>query len=354
MKYIIPFLILLTAAFAEPTMLPHEEHDIQFGQSQRDEYEHKAIPRARSAVGRRRPMTVLTHEVYGFLPYWEYDSYRPPRYDLLSRIAYFYIVLNEFGDVSTYRDWPTYGLIDTAHSWGCNVDLCVAMFDDDAIGTLVNTPSYRSNACHTVCEQMALGADGINIDFELPHTGDHTGFYAFMRELADSVHNRGSEYWVSVCLPSVDWRSCFDSDSLLPHCDALFLMGYGYHWSGSGQTGPVAPVDDPLSYYDIEYSMNFYCGTDPFKRSRFIVGVPLYGYDWPCTGTGRGASTTGSGSARVYTNCISDTISYGCNWDDDAPCPWYVYGSYRQCWFCLLYTSPSPRDLSTSRMPSSA
>ena len=25
-----------------------------------------------------------------------------------------------------------------------------------------------------------------------------------------------------------------------------------------------------------------------------------------------------------------------------------------QMWFCLLYTSPSPRDLSTSRMPSSA
>ena len=24
------------------------------------------------------------------------------------------------------------------------------------------------------------------------------------------------------------------------------------------------------------------------------------------------------------------------------------------CWVCLLYTSPSPRDLSTSRMPSSA
>ena len=24
------------------------------------------------------------------------------------------------------------------------------------------------------------------------------------------------------------------------------------------------------------------------------------------------------------------------------------------CWACLLYTSPSPRDLSTSRMPSSA
>ena len=29
-------------------------------------------------------------------------------------------------------------------------------------------------------------------------------------------------------------------------------------------------------------------------------------------------------------------------------------GSLAQAYVCLLYTSPSPRDLSTSRMPSSA
>ena len=28
--------------------------------------------------------------------------------------------------------------------------------------------------------------------------------------------------------------------------------------------------------------------------------------------------------------------------------------NYAHAWICLLYTSPSPRDLSTSRMPSSA
>ena len=27
---------------------------------------------------------------------------------------------------------------------------------------------------------------------------------------------------------------------------------------------------------------------------------------------------------------------------------------FENCYICLLYTSPSPRDLSTSRMPSSA
>ena len=33
--------------------------------------------------------------------------------------------------------------------------------------------------------------------------------------------------------------------------------------------------------------------------------------------------------------------------------PW-LSGSYHRQEACLLYTSPSPRDLSTSRMPSSA
>ena len=38
------------------------------------------------------------------------------------------------------------------------------------------------------------------------------------------------------------------------------------------------------------------------------------------------------------------------NWKSDRPLPWTIgYASS-----CLLYTSPSPRDLSTSRMPSSA
>ena len=31
----------------------------------------------------------------------------------------------------------------------------------------------------------------------------------------------------------------------------------------------------------------------------------------------------------------------------------FLKGDYQEC-LCLLYTSPSPRDLSTSRMPSSA
>ena len=37
-------------------------------------------------------------------------------------------------------------------------------------------------------------------------------------------------------------------------------------------------------------------------------------------------------------------------------CEWIIEREFEidQSWLCLLYTSPSPRDLSTSRMPSSA
>ena len=34
--------------------------------------------------------------------------------------------------------------------------------------------------------------------------------------------------------------------------------------------------------------------------------------------------------------------------------PSFKVNTDRNLWYCLLYTSPSPRDLSTSRMPSSA
>ena len=47
---------------------------------------------------------------------------------------------------------------------------------------------------------------------------------------------------------------------------------------------------------------------------------------------------------RVFTERINDT-----NFE-----PTYPTDDLGECSICLLYTSPSPRDLSTSRMPSSA
>ena len=38
----------------------------------------------------------------------------------------------------------------------------------------------------------------------------------------------------------------------------------------------------------------------------------------------------------------------------DLPCRWLAQRGLPRAWACLLYTSPSPRDATLSRMPSSA
>ena len=57
-------------------------------------------------------------------------------------------------------------------------------------------------------------------------------------------------------------------------------------------------------------------------------------------------SSTLSSLTGIKTIAISMPISTSQNPSD--------LGRLHGKWFCLLYTSPSPRDLSTSRMPSSA
>ena len=55
---------------------------------------------------------------------------------------------------------------------------------------------------------------------------------------------------------------------------------------------------------------------------------------------------------------IDKRVDYGVNiikadWDS-ALSQWQLFAEDGRRYSCLLYTSPSPRDLSTSRMPSSA
>ena len=159
--FIIAIAIAIATMASEPSIFPHAEQDSLFG--------GQWIPGKEPSVRARcRPHEALTHEVYGFLPYWEYGGYLPSRFDLLSRIAYFNVTLDGSGNVSTAHDWPTTTLIDAAHASGCKVDLCVAVFNSSTIASIVNNPANRTHASHTICEQMALGADGVNIDFETP------------------------------------------------------------------------------------------------------------------------------------------------------------------------------------------
>ena len=73
------------------------------------------------------------------------------------------------------------------------------------------------------------------------------------------------------------------------------------------------------------------------------ASVPFY--DWFCRVTGFGGVTN---TAEAGSDVVLDrTIKVRFDASLERDMPWEFKP-------CLLYTSPSPRDLSTSRMPSSA
>ena len=51
---------------------------------------------------------------------------------------------------------------------------------------------------------------------------------------------------------------------------------------------------------------------------------------------------------------LVDSVTAKVDDETKRPCIQYIHVVYIMLYTCLLYTSPSPRDLSTSRMPSSA
>ena len=86
----------------------------------------------------------------------------------------------------------------------------------------------------------------------------------------------------------------------------------------------------------------------------------------------RDVPTTESEDSSLCTNAAADPDGDGWGWENHNPCvvesqsttgiannagdnlPVGILYFLWHCQACLLYTSPSPRDLSTSRMPSSA
>ena len=87
-------------------------------------------------------------------------------------------------------------------------------------------------------------------------------------------------------------------------------------------------------------------GTTPVKLGQKITNYQK-NHDWEETGKLAFNEHFGFAKQQTYTTTISDILG-------DRVKVTGIRNNARYSIICLLYTSPSPRDLSTSRMPSSA
>jgi spore germination protein len=89
-------------------------------------------------------------------------------------------------------------------------------------------------------------------------------------------------------------------------------MTYNWHWPG-GPSGPIAPISE------IHPVLNYAVSAVP--RSKLMLGIPQYAYDWSVIGKKR------TGISYSTQRAIEQYISHESpiHYDERAASPWFRY-----------------------------
>ncbi len=260
--------------------------------------------------------------VYGYQAYWAAELQAVP-WDDLSHIALFAAELHSDGSLSSTSRWDeAETAVALAEPYGVRVHLCAYNFEPSQISALLSSETARARAVEELAAWVqSTGAHGVNIDLEGTWSSDREELVAFAAELDAAVDE------VVFATPSVDWSDAWDYAALSEHA-WLFIMGYGYHWSGSSHAGPVDPLygGDPWSHYSLDWTAADYLdeGADP---DRIILGLPLYGYAWTTHSEAVPATAQSTGEVVFWDEGQEALAAHGRHFDEVSRSPWYYDGS---------------------------
>ncbi len=275
---------------------------------------------------------VVRHYVVAFLPYWTISGY-VPGFDV-DRIIFFDASVNSDGSIDTGNIDNYYSEITRVNDscGGCLLGVALTCFDSDSIDEIL---AYHQSTLISQAVDLAerYGFREMNIDFEnMRDTNSLTGqdnsdlLLALIKGLKDNGLNVSID--VSGGVPTV-----YRDSRLGEAVDYVFMMGYDFHWSTAPQTGPVSPLESPLEF-SVEDGLAIL--DDYYPKDKIILGLPLYGYDWPAESCDPYSDTAGAGTARTYSSIKNNYEQYGVKWDPNGHVPYITYmdgSTCRQVWY---------------------
>ena len=336
---IILFLFPVGASFGQGKHSVHEAHQEKFEKlGPNKEAEWDSIHGITAMPERGARSCSLQRIVYGWHPHWMGSAYSNYRWDLLSHFSYFsYEVDPNSGYPTTTNNWLGSSAVTAAQNNCVKTDLCVTLFSNHS--SFFSSSTAQQNLIDTLISLVQKrNANGVNIDFEKVPSSEASAYNDFLVDLATQMHNQipGSE--VSVALFSVDWNNIFDIALLDQHLDHFVIMGYGYYYSGSPEAGPTAPLYDfGGSTRNLSRTVNQYL-KEGASRSKLVLGLPYYGYEWETASGQIPESTTNTGTSKTYTTVRDNANGHYSNankgWHSGSRSNYFVFqdgGNWHQC-----------------------
>jgi hypothetical protein len=236
--------------------------------------------------------SLLSHDVYGYLPYWRLNSGTAGQldYDLLSTIAFFGLGIKATGDIDmawvgtqAYLSSNATAVTNAAHAKGVRVVPTFQLFDSGSLPKMTAFLGSATAQDRFIAQALTLmgrrSADGANFDFEPMPESMTPRYLAFLTRFRAAMDARFPGATI-VNATSAGAPSLLIT-GLVPIVDQQFVMTYNYRWTGSTVTGAIAPLDHASR--NVKIHMKRMAAYAP--RETLIMGVPWYGYDWPVTST---------------------------------------------------------------------
>lgn len=204
-------------------------------------------------------------------------------------------------------------------------------FNTQLAHTILANGSIRRRLIDNLARTMTQqGFRGVNVDFEHMAPSDRPLYNAFIRDLKNTM--RSSGFSTSIAMgpktsdePTASWMGAFDYRTLGQEVDFLMLMTYEWGWVG-GPPMAIAPLNQVRAVLDY--------ATSVVQNNKILMGMALYGYDWPLPHT---PGKRASGVSNLTAQKLAMAQQVPIQWDSAAQSPYFRYrasdGVDHEVWF---------------------
>ncbi len=200
-------------------------------------------------------------------------------YENITHIAHAFIIPRSNGSLQVDSWFPYPELIKTAHGHGVKVVLSVGGYgQSDGFSPIVSNDNIRAAFINNLIDYCTKnGYDGIDLDWEYPHTEDRDNFTKLIVELRNAIDSVGMES-LSLAISSTDWYNAYDISKIKNYVDWFGIMTYDYY----GPWESVAGHDSPLysssqQYGSVDRAVKYYLNKG-MPKDKMCIGMSFKGY----------------------------------------------------------------------------